>query len=192
VPSAAAAVQARIVLTTVLVAGLAAFAFAGAADGASAGSSYLAPPSTCKGSTAAGAPVAVQQKAVACLVNWARRQARRGTLARSAPLTRAAGLKGQKVASCHQLSHTPCGSNLVGPVNQSGYRYASFGENIYVGPWGSVTPRDVVAAWLASPGHRANVLRPGFRHVGAALVRGQGILGSGVEAVWTATFASPR
>ena len=77
-------------------------------------------------------------------------------------------------------------------MNQSGYRYASFGENIFVGPWGAVSPRDVVAAWLASPGHRANILRPGFRHVGAALVRGQGILDNGAEAVWTTTFASPR
>jgi uncharacterized protein YkwD len=175
------------------VAALAAFALAGPADGGGrAWSSYLAPATACKGATDAAAPVAAQQRAVACLINWARAEARRGKLAQSPSLTRAAGLKGKKVASCHQLSHTPCGSSLVGPVNASGYRYSSFGENIFVGPWGGVTPHDVVKAWLESPGHRANVLRPGFRHVGAALVPGQGILGDGAEAVWTATFASPR
>jgi uncharacterized protein YkwD len=188
-----AAAPAGVVLTALLVAALAALAFAGSADGrVRAGSAYLAPASACHGSTDAAASAAVQQRAVACLVNWARRQARRGRLAPSASLQRAAGVKGRQVVSCGQLSHTPCGSNLVGPVNASGYRYSSFGENLYVGAWGSVTPRDVVAAWLASPGHRANVLRPGFRHVGAALVQGRGILGSGAEAVWTATFASPR
>jgi uncharacterized protein YkwD len=193
VPTAYAAAPARVGITAVLVAALAAFVLAGPADGGGrAWSSYLAPAAACKGSTDANAPVAVQQKAVACLVNWARVQARRGKLASSASLQRAAGLKGQKVVSCGQLSHTPCGSNLVGPLNASGYKYSSFGENLYVGPWGAVSPRDVVAAWLQSPGHRANILRPGFRHVGAALVRGEGILNEGAEAVWAATFASPR
>lgn len=193
VPSATAAVPARVGITAVLVAAVAAFAFASPADGGSrAWSAYLAPAGACKGSTDAGASAAAQQRAVACLMNWARVRANRGKLATSASLRRAAGLKGKKVASCHELSHTPCGSNLIGPLQASGYRYSSFGENLYVGPWGSVTPRDVVSAWLQSSGHRENILRPGFRHMGAALVRGEGILNEGAEAVWTATFASPR
>jgi uncharacterized protein YkwD len=196
VRTATTAAPSRVVLTALLAAALAALtalAFTGSADGgARTWSSYLAPPAACKGSTDAAAPAAMQQRAVACLLNWARSRAQRGKLSPSASLQRAAGLKGKKVVSCGDFSHTPCGSSLVGAVNAAGYRYASFGENLYVGPWGGVSARDVVAAWLESPGHRENVLRPGFRHVGAALVRGQGLVNAGPEAVWIATFASPR
>jgi uncharacterized protein YkwD len=61
-----------------------------------------------------------------------------------------------------------------------------------VGVWGQVSARDVVAAWLGSPPHRANLLRPAFRHLGAARVRVSGLFGTGTAAVWVATFASPR
>ncbi len=67
-----------------------------------------------------------------------------------------------------------------------------FGENLYVAGWGTATPRQVVAAWLASPGHRANVLRPGFRHLGAAFVRGDDLLDGEDAVVWIAAFATPR
>lgn len=113
-------------------------------------------------------------------------------LSQSTSLVRAAGLKGQKVASCGELSHTPCGSALTGPLQQAGYKYASFGENLYVGPWGAVSARDVVAAWLQSSGHRENVLRPYFRDVGTAAVRAHGLLNDGPEVVWITTFGSRR
>jgi uncharacterized protein YkwD len=193
VPSTAAVVPARLGVTAVLLASLAALLVVNPADGGSrAWSAYLAPSAACKGATDASAAPAVQRRAVACLINWARRQDRRARLSESTSLRRAAGLKGQKVAACKELSHTPCGSDMIGPLKVSGYRYASFGENIFVGPWGSVTPRDVVSAWLQSPGHRDNILRPYFRDVGAAPVRAQGILNAGPEVVWTATFGSKR
>jgi uncharacterized protein YkwD len=193
VRSVSAAAPARLGLTALLFAALAFFVVVGSADGGGrAWSAYLAPAAACKGSTDPAASAAVQSRAVGCLVNWARARDRRGRLAPSSSLKRAAALKGHGVASCGQLSHTPCGSDLTGPVRRSGYRYSSFGENIFVGPWGAVTARDVVAAWLQSPGHRANVLRRGFRHLGAAPVRASNIFGSGAEVVWVATFASPR
>lgn len=40
------------------------------------------------------------------------------------------------------------------------------GENLAWGVGSRATARGVVAGWLASPGHRANLLRPGFRYVG--------------------------
>jgi uncharacterized protein YkwD len=193
VPSATAAVSARLGLTAVLLASFAALFFVGAADGGErAWSTYLAPASACKGSTDAAAAPAVQRRAVACLINWARRHDRRKPLSQSSSLQRAADLKGQKVVACGQLSHTPCGSNLIAPLKAAGYRYASFGENLFVGPRGSVTPRDVVSAWLESSGHRENVLRSYFRDVGAASVHADGLLGDGPEVVWIATFGSQR
>ena len=193
VPSATAAAPARVGLTAALLATCAAFFFAGSADGgARAWNAYLAPASSCNGSTDAAASAVVQRRAVACLINWARKRDRRAKLSPSKSLARAAGMKGQKVASCGQFSHTPCGSDLTGPLKASGYSYASFGENLFVGTWGAVSARDVVAAWLQSAGHRENILRPSFRDVGAASVRAQGILGGGAEVVWVTTFGSKR
>jgi uncharacterized protein YkwD len=198
VPSPTAAAPTRLgwiqlSLTALLLAALAALFVANPADGGPrAWSAYLAPTAACKGATDASASPVVQRRAVACLINWARRQNRRARLSQSASLQQASGLKGQKVASCGDFSHTPCGSDLIGPLKASGYRYASFGENLYVGPWGSVTPRDVVAAWLQSPGHRENMLKPYFRDVGAASVRASGLVSGGPEVVWIASFGSKR
>lgn len=41
----------------------------------------------------------------------------------------------------------------------------------------SVSARAAVRAWLRSPGHRENVLRPGFREVGVSAVRAAGAPG---------------
>ena len=192
-PSQTAVVPGRLVLTAILFGSFAALLLVRPADaGPGAWSAYLAPSGACTGATDASAAPAVQRRAVACLINWARAQNRRTRLSRSPSLQRAAGLKGERVASCGELSHTPCGTDLIGPLRASGYRYASFGENLYVGPWGAVTPRDVVAAWLASPGHRATILRPYFRDVGTAFVRAGGMVNAGPEVVWIATFGSRR
>jgi uncharacterized protein YkwD len=111
---------------------------------------------------------------------------------RRSALQRAATLKGERVASCGQFSHTPCGSAVTAAVQAAGYRYATFGENLFAGTWGQVSARDVVLAWLESPEHRANVLSPSFRDLGAAPVRARGLLDGGDAVVWTATFGSRR
>jgi uncharacterized protein YkwD len=176
-----------------IAASLLAFLLAGRADGAErAWSAYLAPAGACGAADDAAAPFAEQARAVACLVNWARKQENRSRLLRRSALTRAAELKGQSVASCGQFSHTPCGSAVVAGVDAAGYRYAMFGENLYAGSWGRATPRDVVSAWLSSPPHRANMLSSTFRHLGAAPVRANGLLGGADAVVWTAAFAAPR
>jgi uncharacterized protein YkwD len=97
-----------------------------------------------------------------------------------------------KVASCHDFSHAPCGVDPRAPLEATGYRYATFGENLFLGTWGTVSARDAVAAWLRSPGHRANILRPGFRHLGSALVRARGMRREGDGALWITAFATPR
>ena len=175
------------------MASLVAFAIAGRADGAGrAWTAYLAPSGACRAADDAAAAPSAQARAITCLVNWARAQDRRGKLTQRPALQRAAALKGNKVASCGQFSHTPCGTDVTAAVRAAGYRYSSFGENLFAGTWGQVSARDVLAAWLQSPMHKANVLRPGFRDFGAAAARAPGLLGDGDAVVWTATFASPR
>lgn len=176
-----------------MLATILAFLLAGRAEGAErASTGYLAPAGACKAADDASAPAAEQMRAVACLVNWARAQDHRSRLLRRAALQRAAALKGHRVASCGQFSHTPCGAAVTSGVNAAGYRYATFGENLFAGTWGRVSPRDVVSAWLESPPHRANILGGQFKHLGAAPVRAQGLLDGTDAVVWTATFASPR
>ena len=190
---ALAAAPSRLVASAFAVASILAFLVAGRADGAQRSwTAYLAPTGTCRAAEDASAPAATQVRAVACLVNWARAQDRRTRLVRRSALQRAAALKGERVASCGQFSHTPCGAAVTAAVRAAGYRYATFGENLYAGTWGWVSARDVVSAWLESPSHRANVLSPQFRHVGAAPVRANGLLDGADAVVWTATFASPR
>ncbi|CAN5191616.1 hypothetical protein BH09ACT13_BH09ACT13_14810 [soil metagenome] len=192
VASASAAVPVRLCLAA-FVAVLAAFVVTSSADGASRGwSSYLAPSGACTGADDPRASAAVQRGAITCLVNWARRRDGRVLLTSPARVQRAAALKGRGLASCGQLSHTPCGKDASASLEATGYEYGWFGENLFFGPWGEVSARSVVSSWLQSPLHRANVLRPGFRHLGAARVQVSGVFGDGVAAVWVATFASPR
>jgi uncharacterized protein YkwD len=68
----------------------------------------------------------------------------------------------------------------------SGARGPVFGEDL---AWGTdVTANWVVSRWLASPAHRAVLLRPGFRRVGIGISFGT-FAGRGGAAVVTADFA---
>ena len=62
------------------------------------------------------------------------------------------------------------------------------GENLAWGTGALATPKGVVASWLASPEHRANLLRPMFRRVGIGELSGS-FLGYDGATVVTADFA---
>lgn len=151
----------------------------------------MAPVGTCVGESGEGASPAAQARSVGCLVNWARTQQGVKRLTQRRALARAAAMKGRVVAECGQFSHAPCGSDPSAQVRAAGYRFALFGENLYAGPWGRVSPREVVSAWLRSPSHRANLLSPAYRELGVAPARAAGLLGSGESVLWTAAFATP-
>jgi uncharacterized protein YkwD len=44
------------------------------------------------------------------------------------------------------------------------------GENIAWGTLGLATPKAIVEAWMASPGHRANILDASYRDTGIGVV----------------------
>lgn len=52
-------------------------------------------------------------------------------------------------------------------ITASGYRWTRWAENIAAG---QPTPAKVVAAWMASPGHRANLLNCQLRNIGIGYV----------------------
>jgi uncharacterized protein YkwD len=62
------------------------------------------------------------------------------------------------------------------------------GENLAWGSGSYASVDSIVAHWLASPPHRANLLRPGFRRVGIGALTGT-FDGYGGAIVVTADFA---
>jgi uncharacterized protein YkwD len=59
-------------------------------------------------------------------------------------------------ASLGTLSHRGNDGTTAGQrLTRAGYRWAFYGENLAAG---QTTPEALVAAWMASPSHRANVL----------------------------------
>jgi uncharacterized protein YkwD len=69
-----------------------------------------------------------------------------------------------------------------------GARGPAIGENLAWGVGSRGTPAGVIQGWLASPSHRANLLRPGFRRIGIGRVVGT-YRGYGGATVITADFA---
>ena len=190
---ARAAAPVKLILAATFLALAVAVLLTSRAHGSTSGwTAYLAPSGTCPGSDNRAASSAAQGRAIRCLVNWARARAGRHGLNPSPELHRAAVLKGRGVASCRQFSHAPCNSGVTDAVRRSGYPYASFGENLFVGMSRQISAQDVVGAWLASPPHRANVLGAGFRDVGLAGVPARGIIGDGDSVVWVAAFGTRR
>jgi uncharacterized protein YkwD len=76
--------------------------------------------------------------------------------------------------------------SVAGRALAHGARGPVFGEDL---AWGtSATAQWVVNLWLASPSHRAVLLRPGFRRVGIGISLGT-FAGHGGATVVTADFA---
>jgi uncharacterized protein YkwD len=80
----------------------------------------------------------------------------------------------------HYFSHTwSDGGSTWDRLAARGVTYSRAGENI---AWGQVTGSAVLASWLRSPGHRANIENGSYTHHGVARV---GIY-------WTHVFIRPR
>ena len=71
---------------------------------------------------------------------------------------------------------------------RSGARGPAFGENLAWGVGRLAGARNIVRMWMNSPGHRANLLRPGWKRVGIGSRVGS-FLGYGGATVVTANFA---
>ena len=72
------------------------------------------------------------------------------------------------------FSHTrPDGTTCFTVLEQSGIDYLMAGENIAAG---YTSPNSVMTAWMNSPGHRANILRSEFDHIGVGCYESNGYL----------------
>ncbi len=142
----------RAIIIATLILGLAA-----AAGPATAANPLLAPAGQCPGQTAVGASPALQEKAMTCLVAWARRAAGVRTARSSSTLNRSAQMKADLIARCGRLTHTACGKRWDGVLDQVGFRGLAY-ENLAAGSGRQSSPRAALAMWLNSPGHRGALL----------------------------------
>ncbi|MEK7503078.1 MAG: CAP domain-containing protein [Patescibacteria group bacterium] len=61
---------------------------------------------------------------------------------------------------------SPAGDGISDVAKSAGYKLVLIGENLAMGDFKD--DEDVVRAWMASPGHRANILRSGYSKIGVA------------------------
>lgn len=134
------------------------------------------------------------QSRVVELVNAARGKARRcgpERFAAAAPLTvsraldEAAQRHARDMARGNYFDHRGRdGSQPKDRVIRAGYRPRLSGENIAFGP---ETAEEVVAGWLDSPGHCANIMDPRFREIGVGVATGK----QRGRIYWVQTFGAP-
>ena len=77
------------------------------------------------------------------------------------------------------------GSQPKDRVLRAGYKYRITGENIAMGP---ESAEEVVAGWLDSPGHCANIMEARFENIGVGLAAGR----KRGQIYWVQSFGAPR
>jgi uncharacterized protein YkwD len=174
--------------------GVTAATASGAAVTAGRAASLIASKQACPAGVRRDAPLAVQVRAMACLVAFARAQAGVQPLRPSARLDRVAALKIDADLACDDFSHTPCGSDFMTWFAAVGYergsgRYA-VAENLAWGRGDDASPRQIMRMWLNSPEHRRNLLSPRWRQFGLAVRLQVEFLGDPGVAVWANEFSS--
>jgi uncharacterized protein YkwD len=174
----------------ITLAGAALLAGPGGAD-AEAARPLLPPLATCPDQERSDTGPRTQERAMRCLVNAVRKRAGIRPLRTTRRLVRAARLKNAAMMRCASFSHEPCGEAFTHEFHAAGYRGRSMGENLAwgSGSWG--TPRGIMRAWLASPGHRRNLLRRDWREQGLAVSAHVRFQGYGDVMLWTSHFGRP-
>jgi hypothetical protein len=92
-------------------------------------------------------------------------------LARNDLLDKAALAKANDMFKNQYFEHnSPLGITPADLVKSFGYNYIVTGENLILGNFAS--EKDLAAAWMASPGHRENILNKRYSEIGVAIIKG--------------------
>lgn len=103
------------------------------------------------------------EQRVVDLVNQIRAQNGLGQLAYDVRLDRAAEQHTAHMGNVDVMAHDNIGDGTPAErIAANGFLNA-WGENVAVG---QTSPEQVVAEWMASPGHRANILNASYTHIG--------------------------
>jgi uncharacterized protein YkwD len=128
-----------------------------------------------------------------CLLNGERADAGLPPLKQNAKLGSAAGQHSQDMVAQQYFDHVgKDGTDPVDRIRTAGYipRVGTWtvGENLAWGTGTLATPKEIVAAWMASQGHRENILRSQFKEIGFGVVVGNPRSDDGAGATYTTTF----
>ena len=104
-------------------------------------------------------------------------------LSTDASLASAARAHSEDMGLQDYFSHTSLdGRSPADRITDAGYSWNYMGENIAAG---QPTPEDVIDSWMASDGHRANILNPNFCDIGVGYAY---VAGSTYGHYWTQDF----
>ena len=113
-------------------------------------------------------PAAAQEADILHLVNSARAAKGCKPLVLNNALTAAARGHANAMSKQNFFGHqSPNGASVGKRVTKAGYNWSQVAENIS-GGW--TTPEKVVSEWMASSGHRKNILTCRFKDAGVAMV----------------------
>jgi uncharacterized protein YkwD len=99
--------------------------------------------------------------------NYYREQDGKKDLSQNTKLTAAALEKVNDMFVREYFEHiSPTGESAADLVIAEGYNYRIVGENLALGDFKN--EKDLVDAWMASPGHRENILKTDYQEIGVA------------------------
>ncbi|GGL17268.1 hypothetical protein GCM10010094_92710 [Streptomyces flaveus] len=103
------------------------------------------------------------------LVNSERAKVGCSPVTLNAKLSQAAQAHSADMASHNTMSHTGSdGSDPGQRITRAGYLWSTYGENV---AYGYSTPGQVMAGWMASAGHKRNILDCGFKEIGVGVAQ---------------------
>lgn len=110
------------------------------------------------------------------MTNGVRRDAKLGSLAGNAMLTKAARDYARFLAKSGLFSHTADGREPAKRAEGAGYTFCEIGENLALNQDGrGFEARDLASkamtGWINSPGHRANIMAPHVTEIGVGIAR---------------------
>ena len=111
--------------------------------------------------------------ATVCLLNAERARHGRAPLGQNLRLQDAAERHSLDMGKRKFFEHrNPDGVQPAARIVRAGYPPILVGENLAWGELAQSAPAKIVALWMKSPGHRANVLETGYREIGVGLAFG--------------------
>jgi uncharacterized protein YkwD len=130
-----------------------------------------------------------------CLVNAKRRAHGVRALRQGTKLARAAKRHSRDMDRHNYFSHNSrSGAGFSTRIARTGWMHGRHhwvvGENLAWGGGTGATPRRIVAMWMASAGHRKNILRKRYHEIGIGVANGKPVAGSGAGATYTTDFGS--
>ncbi|MEU8935505.1 CAP domain-containing protein [Streptomyces sp. NPDC048409] len=116
------------------------------------------------------------------LVNAERGKVGCSALTLNTTLSKVAQAHSEDMARHQTMSHDGSdGSSPGDRITGAGYTWSSYGENV---AYGYASADQVMAGWMASPGHKANILNCSFKEIGVGLAE--------PGSYWTQDFGTPR